>query len=118
MTGRRSIGLFCSYRGAISLHSLRELRKIAIFKTRVLYDHAELGDAVKHFRQRIRAFLDYKNFMVVSGRCDPPWVTLAECDRASVGYAKKSASQRCQLLGDTVRATRNPYINPETEMAT
>ena len=42
-----------------------------------------LGNAVKHFRQRIRAFLNYTYFMVASGRCDPPWVTLAECDLAT-----------------------------------
>ncbi len=33
------------------------------------------GNAVKHFRQRIRARLNYRYFMVASGRCDPPQVT-------------------------------------------
>ncbi len=48
------------------------------------------GNAVKHFRQRIRAFLDSRYSMVASGRCDPPWVTLAElaeCDLATAGKA-------------------------------
>ena len=44
---------------------------------------------LNHFGQRIRAFLNYRYFTVASGRSDPPWVTLAECDPAPAGNAQK-----------------------------
>ena len=46
--------------------------------------------AVKHFRQRIRALLNYRYCKVASGRCDPRQVTLAElaeCKLATAGNA-------------------------------
>ena len=68
---------------------------------------AGAGHAVKHFRQRIRAFLDYTDFMVASGRCDPPWVTLAEASLLERFHPLENAltSVRCpsaERLGTTV----------------